>query len=143
MVGKYEIGVIITPDATEEQVKKVIESISTILKKAQATIVNVDEWGRKELAFPIQKNTEGYYVFIQTEGDGGVVEQVERRLRQTEKVIRFITLRLDDKLKKSNKLTKRWNKLEKIRKKTQETKEAGEERSREDAPEAEEEKNAE
>ena len=112
MNSKYEIGFIITPDANEEEVKKIVESISGTIKKAKGVIANIDEWGRKKMAYPIKKNLEGYYVFIQTEVDGAVIADLERRLKQMEKVLRFITLRLDDKLKKANKLTKRWKKIE-------------------------------
>jgi small subunit ribosomal protein S6 len=118
MNSRYEIGFIITPEVNEEEVKKIIESITGTITKAKGVIENLDEWGRKKLAFPIQKNLEGYYVFIQTEVDGSVIATLERRLKQMEKVLRFITLRLDDKLKKSNKLTKRWAKIDKLRKKT-------------------------
>ncbi|MCX6556184.1 MAG: 30S ribosomal protein S6 [Candidatus Aminicenantes bacterium] len=129
MNGKYEIGFIITPDASEDEVKKIIESISGSIKKAKGVIESIDEWGRKKMAYPIQKNLEGYFVFILTEVDGAVIADLERRLKQMEKVLRFITLRLDDKLKKSNKLTKRWQKIEQFRKRTQfsheESKEGG------------------
>jgi small subunit ribosomal protein S6 len=127
MNSRYEIGFIITPDANEEEVKKIVESISSTIKKAQGVIESVDEWGRKKMAYPIKKNLEGYYVFIQTEVDGAVIADLERRLKQIEKVLRFITLRLDDKLKKANKLTKRWKKIENFRRKTQDSHEEGKE----------------
>ena len=119
MNSKYEIGFIITPEANEEEVKKIIESITGTIKKAKGTIAGVDEWGRKKMAYPIKKNAEGYYVFVLAEVDGSVIADLERRLKQMEKVLRYITLRLDDKLKKANKLTKRWQKIEQFRKKSQ------------------------
>jgi small subunit ribosomal protein S6 len=140
MNSRYEIGFIITPEVNEEEVKKIIESITGTITKAKGVIENLDEWGRKKLAFPIQKNLEGYYVFIQTEVDGSVIATLERRLKQMEKVLRFITLRLDDKLKKSNKLTKRWAKIDKLRKKTMAA--SGEEKESEDFLENEEETDA-
>lgn len=140
MNSRYEIGFIITPEVNEEEVKKIIESITTTIKKAKGVIENLDEWGRKKMAFPIKKNLEGYYVFIQTEVDGAIITTLERRLKQMEKVLRFITLRLDDKLKKSNKLTKKWAKIDKIRKKTMESR--SEERESEDISEKEEESDA-
>ena len=127
MNSKYEIGFIITPDANEEEVKKIVESISGTIKKAKGVIESIDEWGRKKMAYPIKKNPEGYYVFIQTEVDGAVIADLERRLKQMEKVLRFITLRLDDKLKKANKLTKKWLKIEQFRKKSQYSHEEGKE----------------
>ncbi|MEI6614087.1 MAG: 30S ribosomal protein S6 [Chrysiogenales bacterium] len=127
MNSRYEIGFIITPDANEEEVKKIVESISGTIKKAKGVIQNIDEWGRKKMAYPIKKNLEGYFVFIQAEVDGAVIADLERRLKQMEKVLRFITLRLDDKLKKANKLTKRWRKIEQFRRKTQDSHEEGKE----------------
>jgi len=129
MYSKYEIGFVITPEANEEEVKKIVESISGTIKKAKGAITNIDEWGRKKMAYPIQKHVEGYYVFIQADVDGSVIADLERRLKQIEKVLRFITLRLDDKLKKANKLTKRWAKIEQFRKKTQYNHEEGKESS--------------
>jgi small subunit ribosomal protein S6 len=140
MNSRYEIGFIITPEVNEEEVKKIIESITGTITKAKGVIENLDEWGRKKLAFPIQKNLEGYYVFIQTEVDGSVIATLERRLKQMEKVLRFITLRLDDKLKKSNKLTKRWAKIDRLRKKTMAG--SGEEKESEEFLESEEETDA-
>ncbi|MFH2108676.1 MAG: 30S ribosomal protein S6 [Chrysiogenia bacterium] len=140
MNSRYEIGFIITPEVNEEEVKKIIESITATIKKAKGVIENLDEWGRKKMAFPIKKNLEGYYVFIQTEVDGAIITTLERRLKQMEKVLRFITLRLDDKLKKSNKLTKKWAKIDKIRKKTMESR--SEERESDDFSEKEEESDA-
>jgi small subunit ribosomal protein S6 len=140
MNSRYEIGFIITPEVNEEEVKKIIESITGTITKAKGVIENLDEWGRKKMAFPIQKNLEGYYVFIQTEVDGSVIATLERRLKQMEKVLRFITLRLDDKLKKSNKLTKKWAKIDKLRKRTMAG--SGEEKESEDFLENEEESDA-
>lgn len=140
MNSRYEIGFIITPEVNEEEVKKIIESITGTITKAKGVIENLDEWGRKKLAFPIQKNLEGYYVFIQAEVDGSIIATLERRLKQMEKVLRFITLRLDDKLKKSNKLTKRWAKIDRLRKKTMAG--SGEEKESEDFLESEEETDA-
>jgi small subunit ribosomal protein S6 len=129
MNSRYEIGFIITPDANEEEVKKIVESISGTIKKANGVINNIDEWGRKKMAYPIKKNLEGYFVFIQAEVDGSVIADLERRLKQMEKVLRYITLRLDDKLKKANKLTKRWLKIEQFRKKSHYGHEEGKESS--------------
>ena len=140
MSSRYEIGFIVTPEVSEEEVKKIIESITATITKANGVIENLDEWGRKKLAFPIKKNLEGYYVFVLAEVDGAVIATLERRLKQMEKVLRFITLRLDDKLKKSHKLTKRWAKIDKIRKKTADSR--GEEKESDDFLDNEEESDA-
>jgi small subunit ribosomal protein S6 len=125
---KYEIGFIINPDATEEDVKKIIDSIVAIIKKVDGSIENIDEWGRRKLAYPIEKHHEGIYVFINTDVVGSIFSDLERRLKLSEKVMRFIVLRLDDKFKKANRLTKKWKRLEKISRKTQGTRNESPER---------------
>jgi len=120
MKRKYEIGFMINPEASEEDVKKVIDAVVGIIQKTEGIIENIDEWGRRKLAYPIQKHTEGIYIFINTEMLGSTFFEVERRLKLSEKVMRFVILRLDDKFKKANKLTKRWKRLEKLSRKSQE-----------------------
>jgi small subunit ribosomal protein S6 len=122
MKRKYEIGLIINPEATEDEVKKIIDTIAGIIDKAKGSIENIDEWGRRKLAFPIGKHKEGNYVFINTDVVGAAFINIERRLKLSEKVLRFVILRLDDKLKKANKLTKKWKRVEKISKRSQEVK---------------------
>jgi small subunit ribosomal protein S6 len=121
VTGTYEIGFIVTPDSPDEEVKKIIESVSGIIKKSNGTVTRVDEWGVRKLAYPIKKYSDGIYVFVLAEtADGQMISQVERRLRQLERVVRFITLRLDERLKKSNKLTKKWKKIERVNRSKQE-----------------------
>ena len=121
MKRKYEIGFLLNPESSDEEVKKITDTIVGIIEKAKGNVENIDEWGRRKLAYPIQKHKEGIYTFINTEVEGKVMLELERRLKLSESVIRFIVIRLDDKLKKANKLTKKWRKLEKIAEKTKET----------------------
>ena len=121
MKSKYEIGYVLDPEVSDEDVKKVTDSILGIIKKAAGEVENVDEWGRRPLAYPIQKHNEGIFTFINTDVDGSVISSIERRLKLSEEVMRFIVLRLDDKLKKANKLTKRWEKAERHVKKSKES----------------------
>ncbi len=118
MKRKYEIGFIINPEATEEDVKKVVDNVSQIIKKDKGIVENVDEWGRKKLAYPIKKHSDGIYVFINTEGEGSTYAKVERRSKLSEQVLRFIILRLDDRLRKANRLLKKWHRQEKFAKKS-------------------------
>ena len=122
MRRKYEIGLIINPEATEEEVNKIVDTITDIVNKRKGSIENIDEWGRRKLAFPIKKHEEGIYVFINTDMPGTAFPNIERRLKLSEAVMRFVILRLDDKLKKANKLTKKWKRMEKTSKKSQEIK---------------------
>ncbi len=123
MTGTYEIGFIVSPDSPDEEVKKIIESVSGIIRKGGGNVTKVDEWGVRKLTYPIRKHNDGIYVFVLAEtGDGQMISQVERRLRQVERVIRFITLRLDERLQKSNKLTKKWKKIDRVNRSKQEAK---------------------
>jgi len=117
MKRKYEIGFIINPESSEEEVKKVVDSVADVIKKAGGTIENIDEWGRRPMAYPVEKHIEGIYTFINTELPGSAFFDIERRLKLSEKVMRFLILRLDDKLKKANRLTKKWQKMERLNKK--------------------------
>lgn len=118
MNRKYEIGFIINPEAVEEDVKKITDSIVDIITKSSGIIESVDDWGRRRLAFVIQKHTEGIYVFISADCQGHVFLEIERKLKLTEKVMRFIVLRLDDKLKKANRLTRKWKRIERLSKRS-------------------------
>ena len=120
MKNKYEIGYVLNPESTDEDVQKFSDSILGIIKKAKGDLENVDEWGRKPLAYPIQNHHEAIFTFINTDVDSSIISSIERRLKLSEKVMRFIILRLDDKLKKANKLTKKWKKSERKVKKSKE-----------------------
>jgi len=120
MKRKYEIGFIINPEVTEDVVKKIIDSVVEVIKKGDGTIENIDEWGRRKFAYPIGRFHEGIYVFINTDAPGAMYAALERRLKLTENIIRFIVLRLDDKLKKANRLIKKWQRGEKLARKAQE-----------------------
>lgn len=120
MNRNYEIGFVIDPEATEEDVKKVIDSVVEIVNKAKGNIENVDEWGRRRLGYPIRGHNEGIYTFITAAVGGAVFIDIERRLKLSEKVMRFIVYRLDDKMKKANRLTKKWKRLERLSKRSME-----------------------
>lgn len=125
MKRKYEIGFVINPEATEEEVKKIIDSIVVIVKKANGTIENIDEWGRRKLAYTVSKHNEGIYVFINADVVGSVFTEIERRLKLTERIMRFVVLRLDDRLRKANKLIKKWKRMERMSKRASEARDEG------------------
>jgi small subunit ribosomal protein S6 len=110
----YEIGFIINPEAAEDEVKKVIDSVVEIVKNAGGSIENVDEWGRRKLAYAIRRHHEGIYIFITVAVSGPAIFDIERRLKLSEKVMRFVILRLDVRLAKSNRLTKKWKRIERL-----------------------------
>jgi small subunit ribosomal protein S6 len=119
MKRKYEIGFVINPESSEEEIKKVIDSVVETINKTGGTIENIDEWGRRQMAYPMGKHNEGIYTFINADLPGTAFYDIERRMKLTERIMRYLILRLDDKLKKANRLTKKWQKSERFSKKSQ------------------------
>ena len=72
MSRKYDIGFIINPEATEEEVKKIVDSVVKIIEKADGKVEKIDEWGRRKLEYPIEKHNEGIYIFLNVEASGSV-----------------------------------------------------------------------
>ena len=74
------------------------------MKGKNGKVVKVDNWGKKSLAYKIKKFRDGYYVVLTIEGDGATIAELERRFRVTDYVIRFISVRIDEDLKRSEKI---------------------------------------
>jgi small subunit ribosomal protein S6 len=87
---KYEIAYIVHPDLDENAFNEVNERIQGWIKDAGGKIIKVDLWGKKQLAYPIRKQTEGQYVILQTEMEPGFCTELERNLHLSEPVIRFM-----------------------------------------------------
>ncbi|MCL2422100.1 MAG: 30S ribosomal protein S6 [Defluviitaleaceae bacterium] len=81
----------------EEGQNAELERVQELITRFGGTIEKVDNWGRRKLAYPIEKQTDGIYTFITFSGEGGVPAEVESRLRIMENVLRFLTIRLDEK----------------------------------------------
>ena len=73
MERKYELGYILNPETTEEDVKKFTESFLEIIKKYECTVEHVDDWGRKRFAYPIKHFDDGFYTFITLTSDGQAI----------------------------------------------------------------------
>jgi small subunit ribosomal protein S6 len=102
----YEVIFILKPDLPEEETEQLIEQIKTTITTGGGTIDKVNPWGKRRLAYRVQKYTEGYYVLVQysLEANAGVAKEVERRLRVSDPVIKFLTVRIDEDLKRIEKL---------------------------------------
>jgi small subunit ribosomal protein S6 len=105
----YEILFIVRPDIPEEEIDGIIEPLKNVVTSAGGTIDKVDKWGRRKLAYRVRKHREGYYVLLQfsTEKAAETVKELERRLRVSDSVIKFLTVRIDEELKRLEKLKKR------------------------------------
>jgi small subunit ribosomal protein S6 len=91
---------IVRPDAAEEDVDKLIAGFSENVAKGGGVVKTVEKMGRRKLAYTVRKFNDGFYVLLTVEAGGPVVLELERRLRVTEPVIKFITVRIDEEEKR-------------------------------------------
>ncbi len=96
----YEVMFIVRPDAVDEDVDKLIAGFTTSVTNGGGTVKNVEKMGRRKLAYTVRKFNDGNYVLMTIEASGPVVLELERRLRVTEPVIKFITVRTDEEEKR-------------------------------------------
>ena len=96
----YEVMFIVRPDAAEEDVDKLIAGFTTSVTNGGGVMKNVEKMGRRKLAYTVRKFNDGNYVLLTIEANGAVVLELERRLRVTEPVIKFITVRIDEEEKR-------------------------------------------
>lgn len=102
----YEELFIVRPDATDEEIDPLIEQLTTVITSAGGKIEKTDKWGVRKLAYPVKKRREGYYILLQFSVGPATVKEIERRLRVSDMVIKFINVRIDEKLKKIEKRKK-------------------------------------
>ena len=96
----YEVMFIVRPDAAEEDVDKLIAGFSTTVTGGGGVVKTVEKMGRRKLAYMVRKFNDGNYILLTIEANGAVVLELERRLRVTEPVIKFITVRIDEEEKR-------------------------------------------
>ncbi len=100
----YEVCFIVNPNTVEDDLKKLTSQIEQVIADKGGTVTKVENLGRKKLAYPIGKFDDGNYTFIYLEGSGGEIYEVERRLRVNDAVIRHMTVRTDEDLKRAAKM---------------------------------------
>ena len=100
MQRTYELMFIVRPDMPEEEQDKLISNLETQVGNAGGTIKSVEKMGKRRLAYVVRKFQDGIYVLMVLEGEGAMVKEVERRLRVTEPVIKFMTVRVDEEQKR-------------------------------------------
>ena len=102
----YEELFIVRPNATDEEIDPLVEQLRQVITTRGGTVDKSDKWGVRKLAYRLQKQTEGYYILLQFSATPETVKEVERRLRVADLVLKFITVRIDEKLKKIEKRKK-------------------------------------
>jgi len=103
-VRNYEVVFIAAPTITSEELDGFISHAQTVVEGKNGKIVKVDNWGKKSLAYKIKRFREGYFVVLSIEADGAAIAELERRFRVMDYIIRFISVRIDEDLKRSEKI---------------------------------------
>ncbi len=95
MLNNYETVFILTPVLSDDQVKEAVKKYSDKITNAGGKIVNHEDWGLKKLAYNITKKSSGFYHLIEFEAEGSFIKDYEVSFKRDEKVLRFLTVRLD------------------------------------------------
>ena len=93
---QYELVYILPPESTEEQVAEVHSQVEAVVSRMEGRIERTDNWGRRRLAYEIARFKEGVYVLQVIQGGGGLVKELDRRLRVLDQVIRHMVVRVDE-----------------------------------------------
>jgi small subunit ribosomal protein S6 len=101
----YDVIFICRPDTPETDIDKVIATLESTAAEKGAKVESVAKWGRKRMAYRVQKLREGYFVYmVVRSSNGDVVKEIERRLKVADPVMKYLTVRLDEELKRQDKL---------------------------------------
>src|SRR5512132_3647569 len=103
MKRTYELMFIVRPDMPEEEQSKLISNLESSVSSSGGTVKS-EVWGKRRLAYAVRRFHDGIFVLLTLEGDGAMVHELERRLRVTEPVIKFITVRVDEEQKRLDKI---------------------------------------
>ena len=93
---KYELAVVVSAMIEDDARTAVVDKCKALVERFGGQIADVEEWGKKKLAYEIQKMTEGYYYFIHFESDGTAISEIDSRIRIMDGVIRYLCVRQDE-----------------------------------------------
>jgi small subunit ribosomal protein S6 len=105
MNRNYELMFIVRPDMVDEDLNKLISTLESSVTSAGGTVKS-EVWGKRRLAYKVGKFNDGIFVLLMIDATGAIIHEVERRLRVTEPVIKFLTVRTDESLKRIEKIKK-------------------------------------
>ncbi len=104
----YELIFICQPDTPEPEIDKVIATLQQSIEEQQGRLEKLEKWGARKLAYRIGKNREGFYVFLAFRSrQSDLIKELERRLKVSEPVLKYLTVRIDEELKRQSKLAAR------------------------------------
>jgi small subunit ribosomal protein S6 len=96
MLNNYETLLLMSPELAEDNRKEILAGLTGIIERDGGTITLVDDWGIKTLAYPVRKLTRGHYVRLEYAAPGALVAELERNVRITDGIFKFVTVRLGD-----------------------------------------------
>ena len=103
----YEVVFIVDPDADDEEVMKLSEALQKIVTSQNGSIAKTEVMGRRQLAYEIKHKREGTYMLLEIEGSGAEIAELERRMRVNDRILRYITVRVDEDRRRADKLRDR------------------------------------
>ncbi|MBQ3974092.1 MAG: 30S ribosomal protein S6 [Lachnospiraceae bacterium] len=95
-MSKYELAVVVNAQIDDEARTAVVDRAKELIARFGGTVTNVDDWGKKKLAYEIQKMNEGFYYFIQFEAEGSAIAEIESRMRIADNVIRYLCVKQEE-----------------------------------------------
>lgn len=104
---QYEVVFIVDPGADDEEVSRLTESHKQIITDQGGTITKEESWGKRPLAYEILHHTDGNFVLLEIEGSGREIAELERRMRVNDRIIRYLTVRVDEDRRRAEKFKQR------------------------------------
>ena len=99
---EYETVFVLAPTLSEEEVEETVASFTGVAEEKGAKVIDIDNWGKRRLAFPVKKHKEGVYVVFRVQEEAvEAVTELERRFKVSDSVIRFLSIRVDEELRKA------------------------------------------
>lgn len=95
MLNQYETVFIVTPVLSDTQVKETVNKFKSVIADNGGEIVYEEDWGLKKLAYPINKKTTGFYYLVEFKANGELIDKLETQYRRDERIIRFLTFKMD------------------------------------------------
>lgn len=95
-MNKYELAVVVNAKIEDDERAAVVDRCKALIERFGGTITNVDEWGKKRLAYEVQKMREAFYYFIQFDADSSAPAEIESRVRIMDNVVRYLVVKQDE-----------------------------------------------
>ncbi|WP_320008199.1 30S ribosomal protein S6 [Maridesulfovibrio sp.] len=99
MLRKYEVLLLLSPELASDSRKELVEGLIAIIDREGGKMDEIDDWGSRQLAYPVQNQTRGYYVRLVFNAPGPLVAELERNIRITDGIFKFVTVKLDETVK--------------------------------------------